>query len=144
MDELLTDDGEPREVSAALMDLIDSIGEEELRERQRLAEVDILAMGITFTVYSDGENIDRAWPFDIIPRMIPGDEWNAITAGLAQRLRAINMFVDDLYNDQRVIADGVFPADLLEASVNYRPQCRGVHPKLAQLILSWVARPVDC
>ncbi|MEO6651813.1 MAG: circularly permuted type 2 ATP-grasp protein [Ilumatobacteraceae bacterium] len=129
MDELLTDDGEPREVSAALMHLIDSIGEDELRERQRLAEVDILAMGITFTVYSDGENIDRAWPFDIIPRMIPGDEWDVITAGLAQRLRAINMFIDDLYNDQRVIADGVFPADLLEASVNFRPQCRGVHPK---------------
>jgi uncharacterized circularly permuted ATP-grasp superfamily protein len=129
MDELLTDDGAPRELAAALMQLIDRMGEDELRDRQRLAEVDILAMGITFTVYSDGENIDRAWPFDIIPRMIPGSEWNTITAGLAQRLRAINMFIDDLYNDQRVIADGVFPADLLEASVNFRPQCRGVRPK---------------
>lgn len=129
MDELLTDDGAPRELAAGLMQLIERLGEEELRDRQQLAEVDILAMGITFTVYSDGENIDRAWPFDIIPRMIPGSEWDLIAAGLAQRLRAINMFIDDLYNDQRVIADGVFPADLLEASVNYRPQCRGVRPK---------------
>ena len=129
MDELLTDDGAPRELAAGLMQLIERMGEEELRDRQQLAEVDILAMGITFTVYSDGENIDRAWPFDIIPRMIPGAEWDLVTAGLAQRLRAINMFVDDLYNDQQVIADGVFPADLLEASVNYRPQCRGVRPK---------------
>ena len=129
MDELLTDDGAPRELAAGLMQLIDRMGEEELRERQRLAEVDILAMGITFTVYSDGENIDRAWPFDIIPRMIPGREWDVVSAGLAQRLRALNMFIEDLYNEQQVIADGVFPADLLEASVNYRPQCRGVRPK---------------
>ncbi|HRE01792.1 MAG TPA: circularly permuted type 2 ATP-grasp protein, partial [Ilumatobacteraceae bacterium] len=78
---------------------------------------------------SDGQNIDRAWPFDIIPRVIPGAEWDRISAGLAQRLRALNMFIDDLYNDQRVIADGVFPAELLAASVNYREQCRGVRPK---------------
>jgi len=129
MDELLTDDGAPRELGQALMQLIERMGHDELRARQQLAEVDILAMGITFTVYSDGENIDRAWPFDIIPRMIPGAEWDRVSAGLAQRLRAINMFIDDLYNDQRVIADGVFPADLLAASVNFRPQCRGVRPK---------------
>ena len=129
MDELLTDDGTPRELGAALMRLIDSIGDDELRERQRRAEIDILAMGITFTVYSDGQNIDRAWPFDIIPRVIDGREWDAVSAGLTQRLRALNMFIDDLYNDQRIIADGVFPADLLEASVNFRQQLRGVRPK---------------
>jgi uncharacterized circularly permuted ATP-grasp superfamily protein len=129
MDELLADDGTPRELGAALMQLIGAIGEDELRERQRLAELDILAMGITFTVYSDGQNIDRAWPFDIIPRVIAGSEWDRISAGLAQRLRALNMFIDDLYNDQRVIADGVFPSELLDASVNYRPQLRGVRPK---------------
>ena len=130
MDELLTDAGEPRAVAVALMSLIDSIGEDELRDRQKIAELDILTMGITFTIYSEGQNIDRAWPFDIIPRVIAGDEWDRITAGLQQRLWAINRFIDDLYNDQRVIADGVFPADLLEASVNFRPQCRGVRPKL--------------
>ncbi len=129
MDELIGADGNPRPAAAALMQLIDSLGIDTLVERQKLAELDILTMGITFTVYSDGQNIDRAWPFDIIPRVIPGAEWDRITAGLSQRLRALNMFIDDLYNDQRVIADGVFPADLLEASVNYRSQCRGTHPK---------------
>ncbi|NNE11200.1 MAG: circularly permuted type 2 ATP-grasp protein [Ilumatobacter sp.] len=129
MDELLTDTGEPRPLGAPLMGLIESIGEDELRDRQRLAELDILTMGITFTVYSDGQNIDRAWPFDIIPRMIDGAEWDRISAGLSQRLRALNMFIDDLYNDQRIIADGVFPAELLEASVNFRPQLRGFSPK---------------
>ncbi|MFP5489053.1 MAG: circularly permuted type 2 ATP-grasp protein [Acidimicrobiia bacterium] len=129
MDEALDATGRPHPHARALWELIERIGEDELRNRQRLAELDILTMGITFTVYSDGQNIDRAWPFDIIPRVIPGAEWDRISAGLAQRLRALNMFIDDLYNDQRVVADGVFPADLLEASVNYRPQCRGVHPK---------------
>ncbi|MFW2333314.1 circularly permuted type 2 ATP-grasp protein [Ilumatobacter sp.] len=129
MDELIADDGTPRPLGAALMRLIESIGHDELTERQRRAELDILTMGITFTVYSDGQNIDRAWPFDIIPRVIDGREWDGVTAGLAQRLRALNMFIDDLYNDQRIIADGVFPAELLDASVNFRPQLRGVRPK---------------
>ncbi len=129
MDELLTATGEPRPVAAALMELIESQGVAALIERQQAAELDILTMGITFTVYSDGENIDRAWPFDIIPRVIPGQEWDRISRGLSQRLVALNRFIDDIYNDQRVIADGVFPAELLDASANFRPQCRGVRPK---------------
>ncbi|MEY2957512.1 MAG: hypothetical protein RLZZ01_80 [Actinomycetota bacterium] len=129
MDELLDDDGLPRAHARDLWSLVGRLGEDELRNRQSTADADILTMGITFTVYSDGQNIDRAWPFDIIPRVIPGDEWDRVSAGLAQRLRALNLFIDDLYNDQRIIDDGVFPAELLEASVNYRPQCRGVRPK---------------
>ena len=76
------------------MNLIERIGDEELRDRQRLAEIDILTMGITFTVYSDGQNIDRAWPFDIIPRVIDGREWDKISLGLQQRLIALNRFID--------------------------------------------------
>ena len=108
--------------------LLNDLGIDGLIERQRAAEAEIQTMGITFTVYSDGDNIDRAWPFDVIPRIIDGDEWNRVEAGLVQRLRALNAFIDDLYNDQRIIADGVFPAELLADSVNYRPECRGVHP----------------
>lgn len=129
MDELLTPDGEPRPAAADLMHRIDELGENALRDRQREAELDIATMGITFTVYTDGQNIDRAWPFDIIPRVIPGQEWDRISLGLQQRLRALNRFIDDLYNDREIIRDGVFPADLLDKSVNYRPQCEGVRPK---------------
>lgn len=129
MDELLEDDGRPRAFAHDLMELLDRLGLDELRERQRVSDLEILTMGISFTVYSDGQNIDRSWPFDIIPRLIPGDEWADVERGLAQRLRAINMFIDDLYNDQRIIADGIFPADLLEDSANYRPECRGIRPK---------------
>ena len=111
------------------MTLLDRLGMDEVRERQAASDLEILTMGITFTVYSDGENIDRAWPFDIVPRLISGTEWSQVERGLAQRLRALNMFIDDLYNDRRIIADGVFPPDLLEDSVNYRPECQGFSPK---------------
>jgi uncharacterized circularly permuted ATP-grasp superfamily protein len=128
MDELIDRDGKPRPVAAALMAMLDRLGPEELSALQRVAEVEILTMGITFTVYSDGANLDRAWPFDLIPRVISGDEWSLVERGLVQRLVALNRFIDDVYNEQRVIADGVFPAELLDGSANYREQCRGVHP----------------
>ncbi len=129
MDELLEADGSPRPIARDLLELLHRLGIDELRDRQRVCDLEILTMGISFTVYSDGQNIDRAWPCDIIPRLIPGTEWAAVERGLAQRLRAINQFVDDIYNDQRIIADGVFPAELLADSTNYRPECRGIHPK---------------
>jgi uncharacterized circularly permuted ATP-grasp superfamily protein len=127
-DELVAPDGSPRPAAVALVEHLRALEPAELRERQNLAEIDILAQGITFTVYSDGRGIDRAWPFDIIPRVIAASEWRRIEAGFMQRLRAINHFIDDLYHDQRIVADGVFPADLLDHSVNFRPECRGVSP----------------
>lgn len=128
-DELLQPDGSARPAAAALVEQLRSMGIAELQARQDLAELDILAMGITFTVYSDGRGIDRAWPFDIVPRVIDAREWTRIEAGLLQRLKAINEFIGDLYNEQRVIAAGVFPGEMLAGSVNYRPQCRGVKPR---------------
>jgi len=128
-DELLAPDGSARAAAAELVQQLQDLGLAELQQRQDLAELDIVGMGITFTVYSDGRGIDRAWPFDVIPRVIAADEWRRIEKGLVQRLRAINMFIDDLYHDQRIIADGVFPADLLAHSVNFRAECVGANPK---------------
>ena len=128
-DELVDEDGRPRPAAAKLVGLLHDLGLLELQQRQDLAELDILGMGITFTVYSDGRGIDRAWPFDIIPRVIAASEWRRIERGLVQRLTALNRFIDDLYHEQRIIADGVFPADLLEHSVNFRPQCVGISPR---------------
>ena len=111
-----------------LAEIVDGVGADALCERQGAAEAEILTMGISFTVYTDGDNIDRAWPYDVIPRIIEGRRWDAVDAGLRQRLDALNRFIDDIYGEQRIIADGVFPAELLDDSVNYRPQCRGVRP----------------
>jgi uncharacterized circularly permuted ATP-grasp superfamily protein len=128
-DELLDADGAPRPAAAELMAVLGQLDLEELRSRQAAAAADILTMGITFTVYSDGRGIDRAWPFDVIPRIIEASEWVRIEAGLTQRLVALNRFIDDLYNEQQIVRDGVFPPELLADSANYRPECRGVRPR---------------
>ena len=128
-DELRDADGEPRPAAAEVLAVVDALELDELRARQAGAAADILTMGITFTVYNDGRGIDRAWPFDVIPRVIEAGEWARVEAGLVQRLVALNRFIDDLYNDQRIVADGVFPGALLEDSANFRAECRGVHPR---------------
>ncbi|MFN0090168.1 MAG: circularly permuted type 2 ATP-grasp protein [Acidimicrobiales bacterium] len=128
-DELRHADGAPRPAAEELVRQLSGLSLAELRARQALAELDIVTMGITFTVYSQGNGVDRAWPFDVIPRVIAAEEWRRVEQGLVQRLRALNAFIDDLYNDQRVIAAGVFPAELLKESANYRPECRGVRPR---------------
>ena len=128
-DELLQADGSPRRASAPLVEHLENLGIAELQARQDAADLDMLAMGVTFTVYSDGRGIDRAWPFDVIPRVIDATEWRRIETGLVQRLQALNQFIDDLYNEQQVIADGVFPAELLADATNFRAECVGVRPR---------------
>jgi uncharacterized circularly permuted ATP-grasp superfamily protein len=105
------------------------LSEAGLQERKSAADAAILSMGITFTVYSEDEgSIDRAWPFDIIPRIITLREWRRIEAGLRQRVRALNLFIDDIYHARKIIRDGVFPGELLADSKNFRPECVGVNP----------------
>lgn len=89
----------------------------------------ISVMGVTFTVYTEAESsIDRSWPFDIIPRIIPKSEWTQVERGLKQRVLALNRFIDDIYHDQNIVKDDVFPADLLKNPVNFRKQCVGTNP----------------
>ena len=128
-DELVDPDGNARPACGQLVEHLQHLGLAELQQRQDLAELDIVGMGITFTVYSDGRGIDRAWPFDVIPRVIAASEWRRVELGLVQRLKAINLFIDDLYHEQRIMRAGVFPADLLAESVNFRPECVGVSPR---------------
>ena len=127
-DELLDGEGRPRPGATEVVGLLEGLGLSEIQERQDLAEIDILSSGITFAVYGDGRGVDRAWPFDVIPRVIAASEWRRVERGLKQRLKALNLFIDDIYNDQKVITDGVFPAELLDDSVNFRSECRGIHP----------------
>lgn len=125
-DELIGPDGKPRPESAMLCDYLARLDAGELAAHKTAAEVAIQLMGITFTVYTEGNMIDRAWPFDIVPRIIPLAEWQKTEAGLKQRVQALNMFIDDLYHDQNIIKDGIFPAEILAQSVNFRPQCVGI------------------
>lgn len=130
-DELLRASGRPRPAAEALCNYLRSLKDQDIEEYKAAAESAIHVMGITFTVYTEEEgSIDRAWPFDIIPRIIEKQEWLKIEAGLKQRVQALNLFIDDLYHDQRIVKDGVFPADLLKDSKNFRSQCVGVNPPL--------------
>jgi len=128
-DETISTPGHPRTASRGLASYLQSLSERELARRQRAADLAIEEMGITFTVYTEGENIDRTWPFDIIPRVIPQKEWVRVEAGLVQRVIALNLFIQDLYAGQKIVADGVFPASLLKSSKNFLPQCVGVTPR---------------
>ena len=127
-DELLQDNGHARPAAAQLKDWLDGIDDAGLVQRRQAAELAIRQMGITFTVYEDSGNIDREWPFDIIPRIIDADEWRGIERGLMQRVRALNCFIHDLYNEQRIIKDGIVPQELIASSANFRPECVGMQP----------------
>lgn len=86
-------------------------------------------MGISFTVYTEGDNIDRNWPFDIIPRVIAKKDWDLVSAGLKQRSRALNCFINDVYNDKTILKEGLVPEDYVLHSGNYKPQCEGITPR---------------
>ncbi len=128
-DELIRAAGKPRPASTALCQYLRDLRDNEIEEYKSAADMAISVMGITFTVYTEEEgSIDRAWPFDIIPRVIPRSEWDQVEKGLKQRVRALNMFIDDIYHEQNIVKDGLFPADLLKNSVNFRKQCIGIDP----------------
>ena len=127
-DELISPTGAARSSAKGLVAYLESLGDGELQNRQQLADAVIRDMGITFTVYTEEGNIDRSWPFDIIPRIIAARQWRKTAAGLMQRLQALNLFIDDIYHDQKIIKDGVVPRHLLEQSTNFRKECIGVSP----------------
>lgn len=127
-DELIRQPGEPRNHSRRLAHYLSELSDDELGSAKAAAEFAIKEMGITFTVYGEENSIDRSWPVDIIPRVISKKEWTQIEVGLKQRVHALNLFINDLYHDQKIIKDGIFPADLLAKSVNFRPQCQGINP----------------
>ncbi|QFU74666.1 circularly permuted type 2 ATP-grasp protein [Halioglobus maricola] len=128
-DELITDAGKPRVAARRAVNLLQKLSRDEMEARRNAAELAIRDMGISFTIYSEGQNIDRAWPFDIIPRVIGGRDWSRVSQGLAQRTRALNAFIDDIYNKQRILKDGIVPAEIVLDSGNYKPQCAGISPR---------------
>ena len=127
-DELVLPNGRARPGAGRLLAALAKFTPEEVRERKTAAELAIRAMGITFTVYDDGANIDREWPFDIVPRLILKQEWDRIARGLEQRVRALNAFIDDVYHHGRALRDGVVPKDYVLGSREYRSRCVGIDP----------------
>jgi uncharacterized circularly permuted ATP-grasp superfamily protein len=130
-DEALSGPSRPRPVARPLTRHFSSLDADELASIRNGAELAIKEQGISFRVYTEEEgSIDRSWPLDIIPRVMAASEWRGIERGLEQRVRALNMFIDDVYHEQRIVKDGVFPAEVLAKSKNFRAECVGVNPPL--------------
>ena len=105
---------------------IDGLSLAELRRRAQAAEHELFNLGVTFTVYTDREQIDRILPFDVIPRVLSAEEWAMIERGVVQRVTALNRFIEDVYHEQRILRDGIVPAELVLGNANFRPQMRGL------------------
>jgi len=127
-DEMFMPEGQIRPGYQHLKTKFETLTSQDLLNRQQTAERSMLSMGITFNVYSEGEGTERTMPIDIIPRIITGQEWDEMERGLKQRIKALNMFIHDVYNDQNILNDGVVPRDLIESSKCYLEACRGITP----------------
>lgn len=127
-DELIDENGTPRPGAQLLVDRIESLPEGDLALRHKAAEALLLKMGITFNVYGRDEGTEKIFPFDLIPRIISSDDWQQIEAGLKQRIFALNEFLQDIYNDKKILKDKVVPEDLILSSQTYRKECEGFTP----------------
>ena len=127
-DEMFDEQGRPRPGNEAVVQRFSELTLDELKTRQHAAEKALLKMGITFSVYGDEQGAERIFPFDIVPRIIAGSEWVTIEAGLKQRVQALNLFIDDIYHEQRIVKDGVIPAELIASASGFRKECLGLKP----------------
>lgn len=129
-DELFLKGGQPRPGARGLVEAIERLSDGELRAKQHAAELALRNAGITFNVYGDQAGADKVFPFDIVPRIVEASEWADIERGLAQRIRALNAFVDDVYHEQRIVREGVVPEHVVTSSRGFRRQCVGLDPPL--------------
>lgn len=127
-DEMFAPDGVPRPSGARFVERLLALSDGALQQRQKSAELSLQNMGITFNVYGHEAGTEKVWPFDLLPRIIDAHEWAVVDRGLQQRIRALNLFIDDVYNDRKIFKDGVIPEELVNTSKTLRAQCVGFKP----------------
>ncbi|CAI8269605.1 MAG: Uncharacterised protein [Gammaproteobacteria bacterium] len=127
-DELVEADGQARPGADSLLNFLQDLSPQVLSEKRAALEAAIKSQGISFLVYSDSMNVDRSWPLDLVPRVMQASEWHRIEKGLKQRLKALNLFLNDVYNGQAIIKDGVVPAMLVTDSPHYIALASGIRP----------------
>jgi uncharacterized circularly permuted ATP-grasp superfamily protein len=124
-DEMFEADGLPRPHYKRLLQRFQEMEEEEFERKRALAESSYLNQGITFTVYSDDRGTEKVFPFDVVPRIVPAREWQQVERGLTQRLTALNLFLHDIYHDQRILKEGVVPREMVASAKHFRPEFMG-------------------
>src|SRR5258705_9989295 len=128
-DEFVDASGQPHAAVAAVVRRLDELGRAEVRRRKKLADTNFLRGGVTFSVYSgDAAATERIFPFDLIPRVVAAAEWEPVCRGLEQRISALNLFLADVYGDQRILDEGALPRALVEGSKGYCKPMIGVRP----------------
>jgi uncharacterized circularly permuted ATP-grasp superfamily protein len=125
-DEMLLPDGSHRGHYRAYGTWLQAQSPDRLARRRAEADSLFHRVGITFAVYGEDEGTERLIPFDVVPRILPADEWQLLEAGLRQRVRALNAFLADVYHGQEVLRAGVVPAELILCNAQYRPEMQGI------------------
>ena len=121
-DETLGPDGSPRPHYRKLYQRLCKMSPEEFRRRTQLADLSLINQGITFAVYGDAAGTEKPFPFDLVPRIVPADEWDTIERGLKQRLTALNLFLHDVYHEQKILNDNIVPRELVVGAAHFRPE----------------------
>ena len=124
-DEFFESDGTERPHYKLLAQQMLGIDPAAFHDKRKDADQAFLRQGVTFTVYSDDQGTERIFPFDPVPRIIPGSEWTGIEEGLKQRVKALNMFLHDIYHDGRILKEKVVPEHLVLSCPNFRPELKG-------------------
>jgi uncharacterized circularly permuted ATP-grasp superfamily protein len=127
-DEMFDPRCHPRAGCELLARTLHSLPDADLLRRQHAAERALLHMGITFNVYGHEHGTEKILPFDLVPRVVPAREWATLERGLAQRTRALNLFIDDMYHARRIVSDRIIPAEIVDSATSYLPGCRGLDP----------------
>lgn len=127
-DELIAGDGTFRPEFARPLALLAGCSDDQIARAQQLAELALLNQGVTFSVYADSRGSEKIFPFCIVPRMISARDWAHLTRGLEQRVRALGLFLDDVYGDQRILREDPVLRDLVLGAKHYLPLVRGIKP----------------
>src|ERR1700735_2855107 len=125
-DEMFTEDGMVRPHYAEALEKFLSLPPEEIARRKRSVDLSFLTQGITFNVYGHGEGTERIFPYDLLPRIITGAEWQHIEKGLTQRITALNLFLHDVYNEGKILNDGHVPREIVYSCRQFRREMRGL------------------
>ncbi|MBV9850512.1 MAG: circularly permuted type 2 ATP-grasp protein [Armatimonadetes bacterium] len=121
-DEMFGEDGQPHGHCRKLFQRLTEMSLPDYVGRVQLADLMLVNQGITFNVYSDQRGTEKPWPFDLVPRVIPATDWDHIERGLTQRLTALNLFLHDLYHEQKILKDRIVPRDLIVSAAHFRPE----------------------
>jgi len=133
-DDLLDWDGKPHAHCKTLVESIGKLSPHEFQDKRSAADLAFVTQGITFSVYSDCRGVEKIFPFDLVPRPVEKKEWDRLETGLKQRTKALNLFLYDVYHDQKIVNDKVIPRDMIESSQGFRKEMIGFTPPGKQYI----------